>query len=135
MAKIGKCGDDCEYCPRYTATQNNNAAELNRVKDLYVKLGLRDPDFPAEEMVCRGCQPENKCAYPELAACLDSKAMDNCGCCPSYPCSLIVRVFDKSDQFKYMAEKICTKEEMHRLNNAFFSKREYFNKIHQNFKK
>lgn len=135
MDRIGTCGDNCTYCPRYTATQKNDIAALERVKDLYIRLGLRNPDFPTEKMVCHGCEPENKCAYPELAACLASKTIENCGLCETYPCALIIIAFKKSDQFRSIAEKICTREEMKMLDKAFFSKQDYFDRIHRKIKK
>jgi hypothetical protein len=131
MNMIGICGDNCEYCPRYRATQKGGMIELEKVKDLWVRLGLRDNRFPAEEMACNGCQPENKCAYPELCACVAGKAVENCGLCEEYPCNVIERVFDKSEKLKSRAVKVCTWEEMDMLQKAFFSKKEYFDQVHQ----
>ena len=73
MNKIGVCGDHCSYCPRYIATMSGNIEELEKVKGLWVRLGWRDESFPAHKLVCYGCSPEIKCAYPELRNCADGK--------------------------------------------------------------
>ena len=66
MKLIGTCGDNCFYCPRYIATKSKNIEELEKVKELWIRLDLRAMDFPVLEMSCYGCKPENKCAYMEL---------------------------------------------------------------------
>jgi hypothetical protein len=131
MNMIGICGDNCTYCPRYIATQNESTQELEEVKELWVRLGLRDPAFTVKDMTCHGCMPENKCAYRELPSCVSAKGVANCGFCDEYPCKLIRSAFDKSEKLKFHANKVCTQEEMDMLHKAFFSKKEYFDRIHQ----
>ena len=42
MNMIGICGDNCAYCPRYTATLKGRTIELERVKELWVRhIGTR----------------------------------------------------------------------------------------------
>jgi hypothetical protein len=130
MFPIGVCGDNCSYCPRYIATQNRNATELDKVKELWVRLGLRDPTFPARDLVCLGCKPGNKCVYSKLPACAREKGIDNCGLCDRYPCNLINAVLEKSEKLRSHATKICTPEEMEVLDKAFFSKRQNLEQIH-----
>ena len=132
---IGFCGDNCTYCPRYIATQNGVMIELEKVKELWVRLRLRDHDFPAEDMTCNGCSPDNNCAYTELRQCISTKVHQNCGLCDEYPCELLDRAFKKSEKLKSHANKVCTQEEMDILTKAFFSKKEYFDRIHQSFRK
>ena len=131
MNMIGICGDNCTYCPRFIATQNDRKIELEKVKELWVRLGLRNPDFPVKDMACHGCLPKNKCAYTKLRACVSAKALENCGSCDEYPCILINSAFDKSEKFKSYANKVCTQEEMDMLHKAFFSKKEYFDHMHR----
>jgi len=132
---LGKCGDNCYYCHRYIATKNGSIEALEKVKELWIRLGLRDPDFPVQDMACEGCKPENKCAYTELCACVRKKRIENCGFCNEYPCGLMNDAFDKSEDLRIKAIHVCTKEEIDLLNKAFFSKREYFNNIHQKHQK
>lgn len=128
MNMIGVCGDNCEYCHRYIATQNCSMSELEKVKELWVRLGLRPPDFPVEDMACHGCKPENKCAYTELRACVNAKKHDNCGLCSEYPCDLINSVFEKTEKLKDRVNDVCNQEEKDILLKAFFTKKEYFDR-------
>jgi hypothetical protein len=130
MDKISICGDNCTYCARYIATEKGGIQELEKVKELWVRLGLRDPDFPVQEMACHGCRPKNKCAYPELYSCVRTNGVENCGLCDEYPCKCINDVFDKSE-LKSHAEKVCSIVELDMLQKAFFSKKVYFDRIHQ----
>lgn len=135
MATVGKCGDNCSFCPRYIATQDGSVQELERVKELWVRLGLRNPDFPVQAMVCNGCESENKCAYMELRTCLISKEIVNCGLCNNYPCKIIKAVFAKSERLQRRAARVCTTAEMELLRKAFFAKKEYFDTIQRNTSK
>ena len=124
MNIIGICGDNCIYCPRNIATQTKSAQKFDEVKELWVRLGLRDPAFPAQDLVCSGCKPENKCAYPEVRTCVYEKEIENCGFCRVYPCELINVVFERSEQIYAHATQVCTSNEMDALKKAFFSKRQ-----------
>ena len=132
---IGICGDNCSGCPRFIATKSGRRDELEKVKELWVRLGLRDPDFPVEDMACHGCKSGNKCAYAELRACVSGKGIENCGSCKQYPCNLINSTFDKSDILKSYASKVCTQDEMDILHIAFFSKKEYLDRTRRELKK
>jgi len=132
LSPIGICGDNCSFCPRYIATQNRSAKELEKVKELWVRLGLRDLSFPAQDLACFGCKPENKCAYSELRACAREKGIDNCGLCAAYPCKLINAAFEKSEKLRSYATRVCTLEEMDMLHKAFFSKKQNLDQIHHN---
>jgi len=134
MGLVGVCGDNCSYCPRYKATKSGNVEELEKVKALWVRLGLRGPDFPVQEMACYGCKPEKNCAYVKLRTCVHEKGVENCGFCNEYPCAFIHTAFDQSNELKSKALRVCTQEEIDMLNRAFFSKKEYFDKIHQKHK-
>ena len=60
MKMTGICGDNCSSCPRYLATQSGTSRDLEKVKDLWVRLGFRELDFPAKDMICHGCKPESE---------------------------------------------------------------------------
>ena len=124
MSTMGICGDNCLYCPRYAASRSGKAEELERVRDLWVRLGLRGPGFPAENLTCEGCTPENECAYPELRSCVNSRGIEHCGSCEACPCGLVDAVLEKSEKLCSRAGLVCTPEEMEVLRKAFFSKRE-----------
>ena len=130
MTLMGICGDNCLYCPRYVATRSGGAEELEKVKELWICLGLVEHDLPAGEMICSECVPENDCAYSELRACVYGKGIENCGLCESYPCERVNSAFDKSKKLRSRAALVCTTEEMEVLQKAFFSKRENLDKMH-----
>jgi putative acetyltransferase len=121
---IGICGDDCAACPRFIATQTEDPREFEKVRDLWVRLGLRPPDFPAEKLACRGCSPANDCAYPEMQACAHAKSLAHCGRCAEYPCPLIAAAFERSDQFRARVEEICEPAEAAAIIRAFLSKKQ-----------
>jgi len=129
---IGVCGDNCSYCPRYIATQNRSANDLEKIKELWVRLGLRDPTFSSRGLACLGCKPNIKCAYSELSTCAHEKVIDNCGLCDAYPCILISKAFERSEKLRTHATRVCTPEEMDTLNKAFFSKKQNLDQIHNN---
>jgi hypothetical protein len=129
---IGYCGDNCLLCPRYAAAQNGSAEELEKAKELWVRLGLRDPNFPAKEMVCYGCGPKIECAYSELRSCAHKKGVDTCGLCAEYPCGLISAAFDKSQKLQSRAVRVCIPKEIEMIEKAFFSKRQNLDRIHSN---
>jgi hypothetical protein len=103
---------------------NESAEELEKVKELWVRLEWRDPDFPTAELSCHGCRTEIKCAYSELRTCTREKAVDNCGLCQRYPCKLIDAAFAKSEDVKVRAALVCKPNEMALLERAFFSKKQ-----------
>lgn len=127
---IGGCGDNCSCCPRYIATQNRSPSDLEKIKELWVRLGLRDPTFPARGLACLGCEPNKKCAYSELRTCAREKGIDNCGSCDAYPCKLISTAFERSEKLQTHATRVCTPEEMDTLNKAFFSEKQNLDQIH-----
>jgi hypothetical protein len=127
---IGICGDSCVDCPRYKAAESGNAEDLEDVKAWWVRLGLREADFPAAEMACGGCRPENACAYPEIRDCAQSRKLKNCGLCGDYPCGLVAAAFEKTAAFHVRAAAVCAQEELDILERAFFRKRHILDWIH-----
>jgi hypothetical protein len=105
--------------------------ELEKVKDLWVRLGLREPSFPAKDLICNGCQPENKCAYPEIRTCAYEKGVSSCGLCENYPCQRIKEVFGRTEIWKTKSLANCSSEEYELINKAFGLKKKYLDEIHR----
>jgi len=61
--KMGYCGNNCDYCPLYIATQSGDKGELTRVAILWHKVRARHQILPPEEMVCNGCTPDKTCPF------------------------------------------------------------------------
>ena len=131
MDKIGVCGENCSYCPRYTATLSGNKEEFEKVKELWVRIGWRDESFPAEKLVCHGCNPENKCAYPKLRRCAYGKKISNCGLCDNYPCELVNAAFERTKKLEIIARGICSWKEMDILNKTSFHKKRTLDRINK----
>jgi hypothetical protein len=132
MSKIGACGDDCSFCPRYKATISNNDNELQRVKEQWVLYGWRDPAIDAQELKCFGCRKENKCAYQELRDCAFGKNLENCGRCSTYPCERTNAAFAKTEKAFSLMEVTGGKEERDMLIKAFACKKSNLDGIHKN---
>ena len=60
MEKITLCGDNCCKCPRYLAKTNG---ELEKVAELWFRIGWRDRIVPIEEIRCTGCTSHKQCTY------------------------------------------------------------------------
>ncbi len=123
--KLGVCGDRCDVCPRYVATRNNDAALFEKIRRVYIKVGLRGEDTPLDSLTCRGCGPENKCAYSSVRDCALDRKIENCGVCSDYPCEKMNTVFQKTEDFREKLKQACTKEDFVPFERAFFSKRVY----------
>ena len=63
MIKLACCGDDCNYCPRYVGTINNNENELKKAAEIWYKVGWRDNILLPDEMECFGCSSVKWCRY------------------------------------------------------------------------
>jgi hypothetical protein len=130
MKKIGACGDNCSECLRYQATISNNQADLQRVKELWVALGLRKPNVDPQEMKCFGCCKENHCIYSELFDCVFGKKIDNCGQCTEYPCAITEAVFKQTEKRRQLYKKIGSVKERDSFIKAFLCKKANLDEIH-----
>lgn len=129
MAKIGVCGLNCECCSRYQATRSGDSSELEKVKQFYIKLGLCEESLNADELVCHGCDPKNRCAYPEVVKCANDRGVETCGHCNSYPCEKINVVFAGKNTWLNEIKNRCTEEEYETLMRAFCEKKTNLDRI------
>ncbi len=130
MRIIGFCGDNCGLCPRYIATKNGDIQSLERVRDLWMRVGWRDKDTSLQEIACHGCTSVKACRYDNVRICAKNKGITNCGECPDYPCEEIIKVFKRTDAFKKRCKEVCSPDEYKRLHKAFFLKRQNLDEIH-----
>jgi hypothetical protein len=131
MIELAYCGDDCNLCPRYIATQSNNIEKLKEVAVLWKKAGWRENIVLPEEMVCYGCNTERKCIYDYIKKCALEKGIDNCGFCPNYPCEKIENVFFQTETYAKLCKENCSKKEYELLHKAFFLKKQNMDKVHK----
>ncbi|NNK84195.1 MAG: DUF3795 domain-containing protein [Desulfobacterales bacterium] len=130
MANIGYCGDDCELCPRYIATESNDREKLKEAAFLWKKVGLTDQIVTPEEMICNGCASLEKCHYNDIRECVRDKEISNCGKCNDYPCDKINEVFEKTSSYAQKCKETCASNDYECLNKAFFLKKNRLDAIH-----
>lgn len=121
---IGVCGDDCGACPRFRATASGDPAALESVRELWVRIGLREPGVSAGSLACDGCSPSRPCAWPLVRDCAFSRGFPNCGLCGEFPCCRLEAVFEASKDLAERIPTICTRTERDMLTGAFLMKRE-----------
>lgn len=120
---IGVCGDDCGACPRFRATASGDPAELDVVRDLWVRIGLREPGVSAGSLACDGCSPSRPCAWPLVRDCAFSRGIPNCGLCCEFPCGRLEAVFEASEALAAKVASCCSQTERDVLTGAFMMKR------------
>ncbi len=131
MALIGYCGDDCEECPRYIATQTNDREALKAAAVLWHKVGLRDEVANPEEMICHGCAALDSCHYNDVRGCARERDVSNCGKCDVYPCDKLHLVFDKTHSYANKCRQTCDPQDYQILKRAFFEKKKRLDAIHR----
>ena len=77
MEKITLCGDNCLECPRYLA---RTTSELEKVAELWFRVGWRDRIVPVDEIRCSGCTSHKQCTY-HLVECTEENNVEKCNQC------------------------------------------------------
>ena len=133
MLKLGFCGDDCNACPRYIATQSGDVEQLKKVAALWYRVGYRDKIVPPEEMICHGCSSTwcNRTYLRDVRECASEKSIENCGECEGYPCKKVLKVFEQTESFAKACREKCSKEEYECLQKAFFSKKDNLDRVNR----
>lgn len=122
--KITLCGDNCNFCPRYNA---KTEADLQKVAELWYRVGWRDCVVSNEEIKCTGCSSHKKCTY-ELVKCTKNRNVEKCNQCKNFPCDKINVMLSRSKEYKNICKEICSSEEYQMLEKAFFEKEENLKK-------
>ena len=116
--KITLCGDNCNFCPRYNA---KTEADLQKVAELWYRVGWRDCVVSNEEIKCTGCLSHKKCTY-ELVECTKNHNVEKCNQCDNFPCDKINLMLSRSKEYKNICKEICSPDEYKTLEKAFFEK-------------
>ncbi|MDE5935958.1 MAG: DUF3795 domain-containing protein, partial [Ruminococcus sp.] len=80
MEKITLCGDNCLYCPRYTAKTDK---DLSDTAELWHKIGWRNIIVSNEEIKCTGCSSSKQCTY-QLVECIKLHGVKNTANVPNF---------------------------------------------------
>lgn len=116
--KITLCGDNCLYCPRYNAHSDE---DLNKVAELWYRIGWRESIVSNEEIQCIGCSSHKQCTY-HLVECIKEHHVEKCNQCMEYPCRKISDMLDRSKEYQKKCKELCSQEEYDTLEKAFFDK-------------
>jgi hypothetical protein len=133
MTLVGYCGDDCEWCPRYVATRDNDVEGLKRAALLWARVGMNESLVPAEEMICNGCASLEQCHYDDVRECARGRGISNCGRCDEYPCDRINQVFERTGSYARQCKEVCDAEDYACLHKAFFSKKDRLDAVHNRY--
>ena len=131
--KISICGDICSECPRYIATKNNDITELEKIAELWYRLGFRCKIVNPEELKCSGCGKDKFCNH-NLTLCEHLDAINNCGECDNFPCDKINLVFQKTDKVNEVCKIKCSESEYKKFYKAFLMKRQILTEINKNYR-
>ena len=130
MLKIGLCGDDCNYCPKYLATQSNDEARLKEVAAMWRMIGWVNPTDSPGDMTCHGCDIVSICGLG-IKECVLEKGVENCGKCPDYPCEKMLEIFENNKREADICRKNLSAEDFEIFQKAFFSKKERLDNINR----
>lgn len=89
--KIGACGNRCDTCNIYIATENNDTKLLKSLAKQYTSKSLK---LKAKHMACKGCHNDEGVHYKfcqecKIKQCVIDQNLTTCGECISYPCKMI----------------------------------------------
>jgi hypothetical protein len=130
--KTGYCGDDCNYCPRYLATQGGNEERFAEVATMWRLTGWRDTEEPPEKLACHGCASVKICGLG-IRECAISKGIDTCGECKDYPCEKLRDIFRNNEKEAVICKDNFSKEDYILFQRAFFSKEKRLDEINRDF--
>ena len=116
--KITLCGDNCLCCPRYNAKSDD---ELEKVAELWYRIGFRDKIVSGDEIKCDGCSSHKKCTY-NLVECTHNHKAEKCNMCSEFPCDKINDMLKRSKEYQKKCREVCSEEEYKTLEKAFFDK-------------
>ncbi len=116
--KITLCGDNCMECPRYNSHSDE---KLEKVAELWYRVGWRQSVVSNEEIACTGCSSNKQCTY-QLVECTKEHGVNKCNQCIEFPCMKINDMLKRSSEYKAKCKKVCSKQEYAVLEKAFFDK-------------
>ena len=130
MPEIGYCGDDCNLCPRYRATQSGDTERLKEIAAIWQMLGWRHTQEPPEKYLCHGCETIGVCGLG-VKDCAVAKGIDSCGKCADYPCKKLEKTFENNKLEAISCRQTLSKEDFNLFQKAFFTKKERLDEIHR----
>jgi hypothetical protein len=115
---IMPCGDNCSVCPRYTA---QTGEELQKVAELWYRVGYADRIVSLDEIKCSGCSSRKSCGYG-LIDCIKEHDIQKCNQCSEFPCNKINEMLKTTNETRTKCKEVCSESEFKILSKAFFEK-------------
>ena len=88
------CGYNCEKCPVYQETKNNNLKKLKKI------LYNNNPNETLETLGCKGCnfsENINKiCIACQIRKCAIERKISSCGLCMNFPCEKLIFISEET---------------------------------------
>ena len=132
MGRLAFCGDDCNLCPRYTATQSGDLKQLHMLAEVWYRVGWRDAIMLPEEMVCHVCSTQNLCRHG-IRECASETGVENCGQCRNYPCDRLSAAFERMREYESRCKEVCSTEVFENLRKECFSRKENLDRANKEY--
>lgn len=109
QTKLAYCGLDCDHCPAYLATQNND--DDLRSKTAAKWSAMFQAEIKAEQINCDGCKSTSgrkffHCSQCGIRSCASGKGFDTCAECDDFACDLVKFVIDNVPEAKASLESL-----------------------------
>jgi len=93
---IAYCGLDCNECPTFIATVNDDDEKRTEVAALWSKIYNADVKF--EAINCDGCKSGgdrlfSHCSVCEIRKCASEKELENCAGCDDFICEKLAQLY------------------------------------------
>lgn len=119
---LAACGNRCDLCPRFTATQSGDPERLRAVAELWQQVGFRDRMVGNDEIACNGCE-DQACPH-QVRECAAERGVPHCGACPDFAgCATVARMLAKTADHALRC-RVLAGDAFAELNAAFFRKQE-----------
>lgn len=111
MTPIAYCGLNCEECPAYQATQDNDQALREKVAVEWSKEF--NWDLTAFDINCDGCRSVegahfSHCFECPIRPCATKRSLSTCAECIEYPCRDLEEFFGLAPSAKVVLESLRT---------------------------
>ena len=110
------CGLDCNFCPAFIATKNNDDELRKKTAQEWTKRykakKLSRPEVKPADITCQGCLSQAGllylyCRQCEARACGLKKGIRNCGECEEYRCDKLIKLNKRITGGKEICDAIC----------------------------
>jgi len=112
---IAMCGLDCDSCPMFIATKNNDdrlrEETAKEWSERYKAKGFSRPPLKPEDINCYGCLSQTGllflyCRKCEVRLCGLKKGVRNCGECEEYRCDALIKLHNRTTSGKGVCDRI-----------------------------